>query len=168
MKSLLLFGTSVSRQRMERLIKDKILPNLDFSDFDTCVECIKGKLTTKVRNAKIDRCTELLEVIHIDIYGSFTPLAMVATNISSHSLRIILVMVLSSSFMRSLNLWRLSKLSKIKLSSNKGRGSKWFILIEVVSIMVDMMRRDATLDHLRGTFRNVALMLCIQEKSHAS
>ena len=28
--------------------------------------------------------------------------------------------------------------------------------------MVDMMRRDTTLDHLRGTFRNVALMFNIQ------
>ena len=28
--------------------------------------------------------------------------------------------------------------------------------------MVDMMRRDATLDHLRSTFKNVALMLNIQ------
>ena len=45
------------RQRMERVIKDEILPNLDFSDFDTCVDCIKGKLTIKVSNAKIDRCT---------------------------------------------------------------------------------------------------------------
>ena len=47
----------ISRQIMERLIKDEILPNLDFSDFDTCVDYIKGKLTAKVRNAKIDRCT---------------------------------------------------------------------------------------------------------------
>ena len=28
--------------------------------------------------------------------------------------------------------------------------------------MEDMMRRDATLDHLRGIFRNVASMLSIQ------
>ena len=28
--------------------------------------------------------------------------------------------------------------------------------------MVDMMRRDATLDHLQSTFKNVALMLSIQ------
>ena len=50
----------ISRQRIERLIKDEIFLDLDLSDFDTCVDCIKGKLTTKVRNAKIDRCTELL------------------------------------------------------------------------------------------------------------
>ena len=61
--------------------------------------------------------------------------------------------------MRSLKLWRLSKL---KLSSNKGRRSKWFILAEVVSIMGDMMRQDATLDHLQSTYRNVALMFSIQ------
>ena len=61
--------------------------------------------------------------------------------------------------MRSLNLWRLSKL---KLSSNKGRISKWFIITEVVSIMEDIMRRDETLDHFQSTFRNVASMLSIQ------
>ena len=62
----------ISRQRMERLIKDEILLDLDFSDFDTCVNCIKGKLTSKIRNAKVDRCTELLGVIHTNICGSFT------------------------------------------------------------------------------------------------
>ena len=61
---------------MERLIKDEILPDLDFSYFDTCVDCIKGKLTAKVRNAKIDICIELLGVIHTDICGPFTHLAM--------------------------------------------------------------------------------------------
>ena len=66
----------ISRQRMKRLIRYEILPDLDFSNFDTCVDCIKGKLTAKVRNAEIDRCTELLEVIHTDICKSFTPLAM--------------------------------------------------------------------------------------------
>ena len=66
----------ISRQRMERLIKDEIFPNLDFSNFDTCVDCIMGKLTAKVRNVKVDKCTEFFGVIHIDICGSFTPLAM--------------------------------------------------------------------------------------------
>ena len=65
-----------SRQRSERLIKDEILLDLDFSDFDTYVDCIKGKLTAKVRNAKVDRCTELLRVIHTNICGPFTSLAM--------------------------------------------------------------------------------------------
>ena len=54
------------------------------------------------------------------------------------------------------------KAYKAKLNSNKGKISKWFILIKVVSIMVDMMKRDATMDHLKSTSRNVALMLNIQ------
>ena len=91
--------------------------------------------------------------------GHSLHLLWVAINISSHSLMIILVMVLSSSFMTNSTLYRLSKL---KLSSNKGKRSKWFILTEVVSIMVDMMRQDTTMDHLRCTFKNVALMLSIQ------
>ena len=66
----------ISKERMKRLIKDEILLDLDFLDFDTCVDCIKGKLTTKVRNAKIDRCIKLLGVVHIDICGPFTLLAM--------------------------------------------------------------------------------------------
>ena len=61
---------------MERLIKDGILPYIDFSYFDTYANCIKGKLTTKVRKAKIDRCIELLKVIHIDICRPFTPRAI--------------------------------------------------------------------------------------------
>ena len=62
----------ISKQRMKRFIKDEILPDLVFSDFDTYVDCIKGKMTAKVRNAKIHRCIELLGVIHTDICGSFT------------------------------------------------------------------------------------------------
>ena len=32
-----------SKQRIERLVSDKILNPLDFTDFDICVNCIKGK-----------------------------------------------------------------------------------------------------------------------------
>ena len=66
----------ISRQRIKRLIKDDILLDLDFSYFDTCVDCIKGKLIAKVRNSKIDRCTELFGVIHTNICGPFTPPTM--------------------------------------------------------------------------------------------
>ena len=48
---------------------DEILPDLDFSDFDACVDCIKGKLTAKVKNVKVDLCTKLLGVIHSSCYG---------------------------------------------------------------------------------------------------
>ena len=108
---------------MERLIKDEILLDLDFSIFYTCVDCIKGKLTAKIMNAKADKCIELLGDIHEDICGPLTPHTMGGKKISSRSLMIIPIMVLSSSFVRSLNLCRLSKRSKLTLSSNKGRRS---------------------------------------------
>ena len=57
-------------------MKDDILQDLDFSDFDTCVDYIKGKMTAKVRKTKIGRCTDVLDLIHTDIYGSFTPPTM--------------------------------------------------------------------------------------------
>ena len=61
---------------MKRLIKYEILPDLDFPYFDTCVDCIKGKLTAKVRYVEIDGCTELLGVIHTYICGLVTSLVM--------------------------------------------------------------------------------------------
>ncbi|KAL5581199.1 hypothetical protein UlMin_013641 [Ulmus minor] len=66
----------ISRQRIERLAKDGLLQNLNFTDFDTCIDCIKGKLTTKVRKSKTDRCKDVLEIIHIDICGTFSPPAI--------------------------------------------------------------------------------------------
>ena len=33
----------ISKGRMEPLIREEILPKLDFSDLDQCVDCIKGK-----------------------------------------------------------------------------------------------------------------------------
>ena len=47
-----------------------------FSYFHTCVDYIKGKLTTKVGKSKYDKSTELLELIHTDICGPFTPTAL--------------------------------------------------------------------------------------------
>ena len=61
---------------MEKLVNDGILPNLDFSNLSTCVEWVKGKLTSKVRKDKIASCGDVLELIHIDICGPFTPTAL--------------------------------------------------------------------------------------------
>ena len=33
----------ISRERLERLVKDGIYPNLDFTNLSVCVDCIKGK-----------------------------------------------------------------------------------------------------------------------------
>ena len=63
----------ISRQRLERLVRDGMLSNHDFSDFETCVVCLKGKMTAKTRKEKIDRCGSILDLIHIDICGPLTP-----------------------------------------------------------------------------------------------
>lgn len=66
----------ISRTQIERLVKQKILHDLDFSDFETCVDCIKGKFTTKVRNKSANRCTNLLELVYTSICGPITLSAM--------------------------------------------------------------------------------------------
>jgi len=35
----------ISIERIKRLVNDRVLNTLDFTDFETCVDCIKGKLT---------------------------------------------------------------------------------------------------------------------------
>ena len=49
-------------------MKDDILEHLDFTDFDICIDCIKGKQTKQIKK-NTTRSKELLEIIHTDIYG---------------------------------------------------------------------------------------------------
>ena len=37
----------ISIDRIRRLVNDRVLSTLDFIDFETCVDCIKGKRTNK-------------------------------------------------------------------------------------------------------------------------
>ncbi|KAK1415826.1 hypothetical protein QVD17_31614 [Tagetes erecta] len=60
----------ISRDRMSRLVKDEVLPNLDFSDFETCVKCLKGKMA-KGNKKGATRSSNLLEIIHTDISGPY-------------------------------------------------------------------------------------------------
>ena len=39
----------ISRERVERLINNEILPDLDFTDLNICVSCIKGKQTKHIK-----------------------------------------------------------------------------------------------------------------------
>jgi len=66
----------ISRKRMERLIKENILHSLDFSDFDNYIDCIKGKLTAKTRKTSGSRKEGILQLIHTDICGPITPIAL--------------------------------------------------------------------------------------------
>jgi hypothetical protein len=39
----------ISRERIERLVKNDILPSLELSDLEQCRECIKGKYVKKIK-----------------------------------------------------------------------------------------------------------------------
>ena len=52
--------------RIKRLVNDKVLNSLDFTDFDTCIDCIKRKHTNKFKKGA-KRSTKMLEIIHLDI-----------------------------------------------------------------------------------------------------
>jgi hypothetical protein len=60
----------ISRGRIERLVKNEILPPLEFSDLEQCRECIKGKYIKKIKKDD-KRSTVILQIIHIDICGPF-------------------------------------------------------------------------------------------------
>jgi hypothetical protein len=56
--------------RIKRLIKELILPPLEFQDLEQCIDCIKGKYIKKIKkNTK--RIAGTLEKIHTDICGPF-------------------------------------------------------------------------------------------------
>ena len=58
----------ISRQRVEKLVNDGVLKILDFSDFDICIDCIKGKQSKSTKKCAT-RSLGLLEVIHTNICG---------------------------------------------------------------------------------------------------
>ncbi|KAL4335653.1 hypothetical protein GQ457_07G001670 [Hibiscus cannabinus] len=60
----------ISKGRIERLVSNGILESLDFTDFNVCVECIKGK-QTKIKRLGANKSTDVLELIHTDICGPF-------------------------------------------------------------------------------------------------
>jgi hypothetical protein len=60
----------ISIERIKRLVNDGVLKTLDFTNFGTYVDWIKGKQTNKTtKSAK--RSSEILEIIHTDICGPF-------------------------------------------------------------------------------------------------
>ena len=56
----------ISIERIKRLVKDGVLSTLDFTNFKTCVDCIKGKQTNKSKRGA-NRSSDSLEIIHTDI-----------------------------------------------------------------------------------------------------
>ena len=56
----------ISINRIKRLVKDGVLSTLDYTNLETCVDCIKGEQTNKSKN-NANRSSNLLEIIHTDI-----------------------------------------------------------------------------------------------------
>ena len=56
----------ISIQRVKRLVNDGVLSTLDFTDFHTCVDCIKEKQINKSKKGA-KKSTNILEIIHLDI-----------------------------------------------------------------------------------------------------
>jgi hypothetical protein len=56
----------ISIERIKRLVNEGVLNTLDFTDFETCVDCIKGKKTNKSKKGA-NRSSDILEIIHTDI-----------------------------------------------------------------------------------------------------
>ena len=51
-------------------MSDEIIPSLDSTDFQVCIECIKEK-QTNVKRLGANRCLEVLEIIHTNICWPF-------------------------------------------------------------------------------------------------
>lgn len=58
-------------KKIQRLVKNGIIPNLEFTNLGICVECIKGKHTSPTTKKTTARSTKLLEIIHTDIVDFF-------------------------------------------------------------------------------------------------
>jgi len=47
-------------------VNDGVIDTLDFTDFETCVNCIKAKQANKYKKG-VKRSSKILEIIHSDI-----------------------------------------------------------------------------------------------------
>ena len=56
-------------KRMKKLHADGLLESLDYESFDTCEPCLMGKMTKTPFSGTMERATNLLEIIHTDVFG---------------------------------------------------------------------------------------------------
>ena len=73
----------ISKNKIERLVLNRILDSIDFTSFDVCVECIKGK-QTKSKKLGAYRATDVLRYIQTFV-GHFIHLHGMINNILYHS-----------------------------------------------------------------------------------
>ena len=56
----------ISQQRIKWLVNDGVLSTLEFTEYKTCINCIKGKQINKSKKGA-KRSSDILEIIHTDI-----------------------------------------------------------------------------------------------------
>jgi hypothetical protein len=61
----------ILRGRIENIVKNDILPPLEFSDIEQCIDCIKEKYVKQIKKGA-NQSTTTLEIIHTDICGPFS------------------------------------------------------------------------------------------------
>ncbi|GKC66408.1 retrotransposon protein, putative, ty1-copia subclass [Tanacetum coccineum] len=59
----------IRKKRIEKLQQEGLLKSIDDESFDQCVSCLSGKMTTKSFPHHPERATDLLGIIHTDVYG---------------------------------------------------------------------------------------------------
>ena len=90
----------ISKERLVRLVKNEILSDLDFTDLNICVDCIKGKQTKhKEMSHKKHNFLKLYTLIYVDL---LMLLLSVRKNISSLLLMTFHVMDISIYWMKNL------------------------------------------------------------------
>ena len=52
---------------MKKLHADGLLGSLDYESLDACEPCLVGKMTKTLSSGTMERATDLLEIIHIDV-----------------------------------------------------------------------------------------------------
>ena len=59
-------------KRMKKLRKDGFSESLGYESFDACEPCLLGKMTETPFSGTMERATDLMEIIHTDVYGPMT------------------------------------------------------------------------------------------------
>ena len=155
----------ISKERMERLVKNEILLSLYFTDLNVCVDCIKGKQTKHTKKGAT-RSTQLLEIIHTDICGPF--------DVSSFNKERYFITFIDD-FSRYGYVYLLHEKSQAvnalevfinEVERQLDRKVKLSGQTEVVNIMESMMKVDNTLVCLLSSLRGVIFVLNTQCQVH--
>ncbi|KAJ9552454.1 hypothetical protein OSB04_016499 [Centaurea solstitialis] len=66
----------INKKRVELLLKGGFLGTFDYKPFDNCESCLSGKMTKQPFNKENERATDLLEIIHRDVCGPSSHVAI--------------------------------------------------------------------------------------------